>query len=619
MGVELGDLTLQIVLSTAEVQTGVQQTTTALGGLETKAKETGEGMQKSFDGGRNSAHEFLMGLGLTTIGFGMLGSKAKDVLKDVVDDFLKAEQANTKLLFSLQNNADAFERMDASATQMMTHSIFDDEDIKNAMSFEAVQGRTEDQIKKTVQAALNLQAVTGGDLQSNIMKLDMTYEGSIGRLGRLDSRLKDLSTEELMNGKAVDIINDKYQGFADKMSGTYSGSWTKYWNIVKEATNILIESFLKGENAGDKFGAAIGTATKILGWMTPGIKAIVWGLGELKDGMDVISRIYGNIFGGMERAITNVDVSFQKLNNDIWSAMYNFDKNGITIFGGKGGNADEGSNRGQGMAYVPPTSGTGSKSGTGNTPEEIKSKLQEINEQLADAHKKYDANTDSLVAQAEILKEIVALEEQKAFYEGKFSDVLIPDLTGLIPGTTEKIGDRVSGVVKRGSSGLGTELSKETVSGYDKIKSDLSASAQFAGIISGKLDEGGRNFFSFIKMAMSALSQVAGLMDKTGGIGLSDILPIFGTIIGFLAGGGDAESGRPYIVGENGPELFIPGQSGTVMSNAMSGDILNRASGGSSPNITVIVQSEVERTKATKFFTDHFPNYTNRLNKGNIS
>ena len=35
----------------------------------------------------------------------------------------------------------------------------------------------------------------------------------------------------------------------------------------------------------------------------------------------------------------------------------------------------------------------------------------------------------------------------------------------------------------------------------------------------------------------------------------------------FLAEGGDAVAGKPYIVGEAGPELFVPNNSGYVVSN----------------------------------------------------
>jgi len=50
---------------------------------------------------------------------------------------------------------------------------------------------------------------------------------------------------------------------------------------------------------------------------------------------------------------------------------------------------------------------------------------------------------------------------------------------------------------------------------------------------------------------------------STGGGGL-----LGGTIIpGFLAAGGPAGANQPYIVGEKGPELFVPNASGTVVPN----------------------------------------------------
>lgn len=41
----------------------------------------------------------------------------------------------------------------------------------------------------------------------------------------------------------------------------------------------------------------------------------------------------------------------------------------------------------------------------------------------------------------------------------------------------------------------------------------------------------------------------------------------FGPLLGFRAAGGPVSSGRPYIVGERGPELFVPHLSGTIVPN----------------------------------------------------
>jgi hypothetical protein len=68
-----------------------------------------------------------------------------------------------------------------------------------------------------------------------------------------------------------------------------------------------------------------------------------------------------------------------------------------------------------------------------------------------------------------------------------------------------------------------------------------------------------------------------------------------GGIFGFLGGlfkakGGPVTGGNPYIVGEKGPELFVPGSSGNIVPNNKLG-----GSGGGSPvggtNIVVNVDA----------------------------
>jgi phage-related minor tail protein len=49
---------------------------------------------------------------------------------------------------------------------------------------------------------------------------------------------------------------------------------------------------------------------------------------------------------------------------------------------------------------------------------------------------------------------------------------------------------------------------------------------------------------------------------------------------GFLAEGGPADANTPYVVGERGPELFIPRSSGTVIPNNQISNI------GSTTNVT---------------------------------
>ena len=71
-------------------------------------------------------------------------------------------------------------------------------------------------------------------------------------------------------------------------------------------------------------------------------------------------------------------------------------------------------------------------------------------------------------------------------------------------------------------------------------------------------------------------------IDSLGGL-FNGSLPFVGSgQPSMLAAGGTANGNQPYIVGENGPELFIPGVTGTVTNNDQFEAARNALSGGNS-------------------------------------
>lgn len=113
---------------------------------------------------------------------------------------------------------------------------------------------------------------------------------------------------------------------------------------------------------------------------------------------------------------------------------------------------------------------------------------------------------------------------------------------------------------------------------FDKIASD-SAKALLKGFsdaFARMLVEGGNVLNNIkamltqvIESAVSAMIQISIMRSMAGGIG--------GALPGF-AEGGDVSAGAPIIVGENGPELFVPNVDGTIVPN----DALASAGGGGS-------------------------------------
>jgi lambda family phage tail tape measure protein len=85
-------------------------------------------------------------------------------------------------------------------------------------------------------------------------------------------------------------------------------------------------------------------------------------------------------------------------------------------------------------------------------------------------------------------------------------------------------------------------------------------------------------------------SSFVGPMQPSGGGG-----GLFGgkIIPGFLAAGGPAYAGNPYIIGEKGPELFVPKSSGTVIPNGQLG-------GSTMQNLTT-VNYNIQAVDASSF------------------
>ena len=154
-----------------------------------------------------------------------------------------------------------------------------------------------------------------------------------------------------------------------------------------------------------------------------------------------------------------------------------------------------------------------------------------------------------------------------------------------------------------------------------------SMSGMFTGFI-----KGGEDAMSAVKEAMkSIVSTVIDAMEawlfaaqggsfakaiSTFGVSLLTDIPwtiagfaaleIARGIIGGLAKGGTAEGGTPYIVGEKGAELFVPGQTGTVVSND---NLMNMLSTQNQPVVNNYFRTEGDYVRILE---DHMPSYEQR-------
>lgn len=155
---------------------------------------------------------------------GTAGLKAIRELKKVIDETTAAYRtqinAENALAVALKNNIKTSElsakAMKDYASALSNASNYGDEELLPMISKLIASGRTEAEAMKIMSAAVDMAAGANMSLDSAVEQLNGTINGNIGRLGRQNAELKNLTAEELASGKAVDILAKKYEGMAKK-------------------------------------------------------------------------------------------------------------------------------------------------------------------------------------------------------------------------------------------------------------------------------------------------------------------------------------------------------------------------------------------------------------------
>lgn len=181
-------------------------------------------------------------------------------------------QAEAKLLNALKGRRDIQERLLAQASQLQSRSVIGDEAIIEQQAFLAALGLSEKQIGDTIEAAAQLSAALGIELESAVKNLAKTYGGMTGELGESIPALKNLTAEQLKAGEAINYVNANYKGFAETAAATGAGPLVQLKNLLGDLAEqigvILIPALQK----------VVGWLKNLVLWfqnLTPEMKEII--------------------------------------------------------------------------------------------------------------------------------------------------------------------------------------------------------------------------------------------------------------------------------------------------------------------------------------------------------
>lgn len=219
----------------------------------------------------------------------LAAKKYIETLKQANEAYKVQEKAENALQKAAENNPylnrESVQRLKDYASEIQSASNFGDEGTIDVMAQLAASGRSESEIMKLVAAAADYAAAKHISLESAVQNLNKSYGGLAGELGELFPEVKALTTEQLKNGEAVDIIAAKYKGFAKEAAdsstqaknafGDFMESVGKIANPFFEGLNQRAKSFWESMTAQmSRFNDVLETASR------------KWGIGGTKRSVD---------------------------------------------------------------------------------------------------------------------------------------------------------------------------------------------------------------------------------------------------------------------------------------------------------------------------------------------
>jgi hypothetical protein len=218
--------------------------------VSTEAQDASKSTENLSD--KTSALKNMFGGFVVTAGdvVNALKSIASEV-NAVVEAYAVQEKAETNLRTAIQLSKnvtmESYNGLVKYASQLQTLTGIGDETTISLEAMLIASGRNEAQVRKLIQVSADYAAATGKDFQSTVEEINKTFSGTTGRLGQVIPELKDLTKEELENGKQLDILTEKYGGFAKQLSGETSTALTAFkaaWGDVKEALGGVVAPVL---------------------------------------------------------------------------------------------------------------------------------------------------------------------------------------------------------------------------------------------------------------------------------------------------------------------------------------------------------------------------------------
>ncbi|WGD32008.1 hypothetical protein AncyloWKF20_09390 [Ancylobacter sp. WKF20] len=404
---------------------------------------------------------------------------------------------------------------------------------------------------------------TADELKEKLADPAALFEEIIGKLGRLDKAAQIRIADELFGGTG----GEQFVRLLDRGNGYIA----KMRQEARDTGNVLDAELVQRAAEIDRAFARLSTTvgTNLKG-------ALVGVVALMRDFSDMLNRTETQSADTLKRRIDLID-----------AAVANARKSSLAFMaiGGDAGIASRLAERDQLQAQLdsrPKTSLTVNKPGGLGDLSKIETASTKKADQLAESYRQIVTAAEQRITQMGVEQQALGLTTAEAERLRVKQDLLNEAQRAGITLTAEQA-DKLNEIAERsGAAAAALEqaamaqaalidrldmlrgTSYDALSGFvDDIRAGVDASDALANALDTVMDR-------LIDIALqSALTGLFGASGTTNGGALGGVLSsIFG---GYKASGGPVAAGKAYVVGERGPEMLVPRQSGFIIPNDAMG------------------------------------------------
>ena len=210
--------------------------------ISDSGKKSGQEFDKGFRAGIGPIAKVVAGIGTALAGAFAVGKvvEAAKVQEDAVN------QLNASLRNLGQYTPELSQELQNFASSMQSVTTHGDEAIIQQMAFAQAMGASVEQSKQIVQVAADMSAALNIDFNAAVRNTSKTLGGLAGELGEVIPELKNLTKEQMQAGGALDLLANKFSGFAASQVNTFSGAVTQlnntFGDLLEEVGFLITKS-----------------------------------------------------------------------------------------------------------------------------------------------------------------------------------------------------------------------------------------------------------------------------------------------------------------------------------------------------------------------------------------